>query len=134
MLNDLARLAERSVMDMHDTIQQIYSLPTEDAQARVLDLMSQFQPDFRMLTPQGTWLSYGQVKRLFKSQAGIQPALRIEVSQCETLAIEGSLVAVRYRKTHSVPGETFQRVSVAMIDVSTRPARWRYLQERSLSA
>jgi len=134
MLKELARLAECSVMDIHDTIQQIYSLPAEDARARVAGLMAQFRPDFRMLTPQGTWLSYGQVKQLFKSQAGIQPELRIEVSQCETLAIEGSLVAVRYRETHHARGATTQRVSVAMIDVSTQPARWRYLQERNLSA
>ncbi|PLR39525.1 hypothetical protein CYR55_06480 [Chimaeribacter californicus] len=133
MLKERARLAERSVIDIYDTIQHIYTLPTDDAQHRVVELMSQFRPDFRMLTPEGTWLSYGQVKRFFKSNAGVQPGLRIEVSQCETLAIEGSLVAVRYRETYHAKGKTTHRVSVAMIDVSTQPARWRYLQERSLS-
>jgi hypothetical protein len=134
MLKELAHLAECSVLNIHDTIQHIYTLPTDDAQHRVAELMCQFRPDFRMLTPEGTWLNYGQVKRFFKGNAGVQPGLRIEVSQCETLAIEGTLVAVRYREAHHAKGETTHRVSVAMIDVSTQPARWRYLQERSLSA
>ena len=133
MQKELARRAERSVMDIHDTIQQIYTLPIDDAQNRVAELMSQFRPDFRMLTSQGSWLSYGQVKRFFKNSAGVQPGLRIEISQCETLAIKGSLVAIRYRETHHAKGAATQRVSVAMIDVSTQPARWRYLQERTFN-
>lgn len=133
MRSERALIAHRSVVELHQWIEEIFT--SRAGYPSALDqLLSSFSASFAMITMQGQTIGLSDVESLFRNNVGGRPQLRIEIDACETLLETESSVVCRYRETHHNGGTVQARWSLAIIDIPEGQPRWRYLHETGIAA
>ncbi|MBI6547984.1 hypothetical protein [Xenorhabdus lircayensis] len=124
--------ARKSVIEVHQWIEDVFSHhPQEDSEA-LKKLLNSFTSDFTMITITGQCVTLNQVKTMFSHNIGTRPGLKIEIDECEVITSNEECVVLRYREKHTKDGNTHCRWSVVSISFIDGYPRWCYLHETAI--
>lgn len=131
MPSERARIAQRSVTELHQWIEDVFTGRPGHAEA-LEKVLASFSDAFTMVAIGGQVVGCTRVEMLFRQHAGGRPDLRIVIDKCEALLDSSEGVLCRYRETHFQDGKSSSRWSVALIEIVEGRPLWRYLQETAI--
>lgn len=118
-----------SVIVLHQLIEQVF----HGDEGQLPALIAHFDPAFEMITPAGKTLSLMDVNALFARLTGARKGVRIAIEGCNVITRAGDEVVIQYHELQQAADLDTHRISLAVIDCSTQPPRWRYLQETMIT-
>lgn len=124
-MSALSQQAIDSVVMLHQLIEKVFH---GDA-SFVPELLRHFEPDFVMVAPTGKSLSMEEVAALFTRLVGGRQGVAITIEHCKVISQFGEEVAIQYHELQQQGDLHTRRISLAVMDCSFTPPRWRYLQE-----
>lgn len=124
-MSGLAEQASRSVMVLHELIAEVFHGDGN----KVPQLLGHFSPEFTMVTPGGKTLPLAEVAALFTRLTGARQGVVITIEQCRIITQSGQEAVIQYHELQQQGDIHTHRISLAVIDCSATPPRWRYLQE-----
>jgi len=124
-MSDLTNKASQSVIVLHQLIEAVF----HGDGSRVSELMTHFADDFLMVTPTGKSLVLADVEDLFGRLTGARQGMTITIEQCRVISQRADEVVIQYHELQQQLDNCSHRISLAVIDCSDQPPRWRYLQE-----
>jgi hypothetical protein len=131
-MHDTVTAAKRSIEQVHELIQTIFTGDAAASEAALQQLMPLFAEDFSMVTTAGQIASRSQVEQMFRRGAGGRPGLVMEVAEMEAVWHSGAHIAMRYQETHRLNGVATSRRSVVLLTCAESAVRWNYLHETAL--
>lgn len=131
-MHDTVAAAKRSIEQVHERIQTIFTGDAVASEAALQQLVPLFAEDFSMVTTAGQIASRSQVEQMFRRGAGGRPGLVMEVAEMEAVWHSGTHIAMRYQETHRLNGVSTSRRSVVLLTCAESAVRWNCLHETAL--
>ncbi|WP_108652434.1 DUF4440 domain-containing protein [Dongshaea marina] len=132
MKNNLEFQAKKSIIDIHELIEDIFINKEPLIDGALEKINSYFLDDFEMVTTEGQRIGLTQVNEMFINNMGKREGLKIDIDSIEVITVIEDNAVVCYREVHSQNDVISQRWATAIMELTDGQLCWRYLHETSV--
>lgn len=120
---------------VHDLIFKTFTVPGEEGEAALTELMTHFTPEFSMTGISGAVIDLAAVTEMFTRIQGKREGSPIETDEYQCISQTENTISVRYQETQHFAGSTTARRSLVILRRGDNGKwQWHYLHETPLSA